>query len=93
MPADNRIPGIDHIQITIPQGREAEAREFYCRILGLVEIPKPVSLSGRGGFWLQLGPIQMHVGTEPEWDRMQTKAHVAYRVTDIVYWRARLAGE
>jgi catechol 2,3-dioxygenase-like lactoylglutathione lyase family enzyme len=86
-----RLPiDLDHVQITIPIGAEHQARMFYCTALGLIEIRKPESLASRGGFWLQLGKVQLHVGTEPEWDRSQTKAHVAYRVDDLESWRARL---
>lgn len=49
------ILGIHHAQITIPKGKEREARDFYCGVLGLKEIPKPESLQGRGGFWLRVG--------------------------------------
>ena len=46
------IHRINHVQITVPKGAEAEARAFYCDLLGLREIAKPQSLEGRGGFWL-----------------------------------------
>src|SRR5947209_10671190 len=85
------IAGIDHVQITIPPGAEEAARFFYCRLLGLPEIEKPASLQGRGGFWLQAGDRQVHVGAEPGVDRLATKAHVAYRVIDLGHWRDVLA--
>ncbi|PZD97300.1 glyoxalase [Paenibacillus sambharensis] len=72
-----------HAQITIPRGQEEEARSFYCGILGLPEISKPVSLAGRGGLWLQVGDQELHIGTEDGVDRYQTKAHLAYEVEDI----------
>ncbi len=87
MPDRARVLGVDHVQITIPTGREEEARAFYIDLLGLTEIPKPESLAGRGGFWLAAGNLPVHVGTEPEWDRSQTKAHVAWCVEDISAWR------
>lgn len=90
MPADAAVLGIDHVQITIPVGNEAKARNFYCGVLGLSEIPKPASLAARGGFWLQLGQIQLHIGTEPDRDRLRTKAHVAFRVTELPTWHVRL---
>jgi catechol 2,3-dioxygenase-like lactoylglutathione lyase family enzyme len=49
------IRRLHHAQITIPRGAEAEARRFYCDLLGLAEVAKPASLEGRGGFWLRLG--------------------------------------
>jgi catechol 2,3-dioxygenase-like lactoylglutathione lyase family enzyme len=63
------ILGLHHAQITIPKGSEEEARQFYCQLLGLPEIEKPESLKGRGGFWLQVGDRQVHVGTEDGEDR------------------------
>lgn len=81
---------LHHAQITIPKGAEAQARAFYCDLLGLPEIEKPDSLKGRGGFWLQLGDMQIHVGTEDGVDRTATKAHLAYQVDDAPVWRAKL---
>lgn len=81
---------IHHAQITIPKGSENEARAFYCDLLGLTEIEKPESLKGRGGFWLQVGDRQVHVGTEDFDDRHKTKAHVAYLVNDLDEWRQKL---
>lgn len=83
------ILGLHHAQITIPKGSEEEARQFYCQLLGLPEIEKPESLKGRGGFWLQVGDRQVHVGTEDGVDRKATKAHLAYEVTDIEEWKTR----
>ena len=82
------ILGIHHAQITIPKGAEKEARDFYCGVLGLREIPKPEALSGRGGFWLKVGDHQVHVGTEEGVERNITKAHVAYSVADLDCWRS-----
>src|SRR5262249_4095740 len=84
------IIGIDHVQITVPANAVAEARAFYCGILGIREVEKPVALQERGGFWLQVGDRQVHVGTEEGVERHRTKAHVAYAVTDLAGWRARL---
>lgn len=81
------ILGLHHAQITIPKGAEDEAKHFYCTVLGLTEIVKPVSLQGRGGFWLQVGDKEVHVGTEDGFDRFTTKAHLAYLVEDVAYWR------
>lgn len=85
-----KIIGLHHTQITIPTGAEEQGREFYCSLLGLPEIEKPASLQGRGGFWLQVGDRQVHIGTEDGIERKATKAHLAYEVTDLEAWRARL---
>ena len=84
------IINLHHVQITIPKNEEEKAREFYCDLLGLPEIEKPDSLKHRGGFWLQVGTQEVHVGTEDGVERDKTKAHIAYQVDDINYWKERL---
>ena len=86
-----RVTRLHHAQLCIPQGAEDEARSFYCGLLGLEETPKPEALADRGGFWLQLGELQVHVGTEEGVDRSATKAHLAYEVDELEAWRTRLS--
>jgi catechol 2,3-dioxygenase-like lactoylglutathione lyase family enzyme len=81
---------LHHAQITIPPGAEKQARQFYCELLGLAEIDKPETLAGRGGFWVQLGDTEIHIGVENGVDRAATKAHLAYEVSDVAQWRERL---
>jgi catechol 2,3-dioxygenase-like lactoylglutathione lyase family enzyme len=84
------IRGLHHAQITIPYGAEEQGRQYYCRLLGLPEIEKPDTLKGRGGFWLQVGDRQVHIGVEDGFERTSTKAHLAYHVTDIAAWKKRI---
>ena len=84
------IRSVHHAQVSIPKGGEDDARAFYCGVLGLKEIPKPDSLAGRGGFWLELGDQQIHFGAEDGVDRERTKAHIAYLVEDLAAWRKTL---
>lgn len=85
-----QITAIDHAQITVPKDMESLAKNFYCEVLGLQEIPKPQNRVRRGGFWIQVGDAQLHVGLEDGVDRSLTKAHVAYRVNDLKLWREKL---
>ena len=87
------IRGIHHVQITIPKGAEQEGKRFYCGMLGFEEIEKPDSLKGRGGFWVKVGDRDVHIGTENGVERLKTKAHIAYEVEDLSYWRTKLAAE
>lgn len=82
-----KILAVDHVQITVPPESVEAARAFYCETLGLTEIEKPDALRGRGGFWLQIGGFQVHVGTEGAVERGRTKAHVAYQVDELERWR------
>lgn len=84
------IVRLHHAQITIPKGEEAKAREFYVDLLGLSEIARPEVLGGRGGFWMGLGDIQIHVGSEDGVDRSKSKAHIAYQVEDLKKAREKL---
>jgi catechol 2,3-dioxygenase-like lactoylglutathione lyase family enzyme len=84
------IQRLHHVQITYPPDREADARAFYCTLLGFAEIPKPDSLRHRGGFWVTLADQQIHLSPEADIDRRATKAHVAYQVDDLAAWREQL---
>jgi len=84
------INEIHHVQVTIPRGAEEVGRQFYCHVLGLQEIEKPAVIGDRGGFWLQVGNRQVHVGVEERVERTATKAHIAYQVTDLDAIRAYL---
>jgi catechol 2,3-dioxygenase-like lactoylglutathione lyase family enzyme len=82
------ILGVHHVQITIPTGAEAEARRFWRDIMGLQEIEKPDSLRARGGLWLQAGNQELHLGIED--GTTHSRAHGAWLVPDLDYWRERL---
>jgi len=84
-----KVVALDHVQLAIPPGRDAEARAFYGEVLGFPELPKPEAMRARGGMWFQAGPVQIHLGIEPEM-RPSVKAHPAFVVTDLPAWQARL---
>jgi catechol 2,3-dioxygenase-like lactoylglutathione lyase family enzyme len=77
-----RYVAIDHVQLAMPAGGESEARRFYGEVLGLAEIPKPPGLAGRGGAWFRSGPVELHLGVEPEFQPAR-KAHPALRVEGL----------
>ncbi len=76
------IIGIDHIQLAMPAGAEADARRFYGDLLGLTEIAKPAELAARGGCWFSGPSIQVHLGVEQEFAPAR-KAHPAFLVADL----------
>ena len=77
--SDFRICGLDHVQLAMPTGQEALAREFYSDILGLTEVPKPANLAKRGGAWFKGGTLRVHLGVEADF-RPAKKAHPAFLI-------------
>jgi catechol 2,3-dioxygenase-like lactoylglutathione lyase family enzyme len=71
---------IDHVQITIPQGKEQEARKFYSGLLGLEEIEKPDSLKASGGVWFKIGDAELHLGVESP---SVTKRHPGFEIMNL----------
>lgn len=84
------VIGIDHVQVAAPPGREAEARLFYGRLLGMEELRKPAAISARGGCWFAAGVQELHVGVEQGFMPAR-KAHPGLVVADLAALRARLS--
>jgi len=85
------ITGLDHVQIAMPAGKEARAREFYAGILGLQEVVKPASLAVRGGCWFVGAGVHVHLGVEHDF-RPARKAHPAFTVTSLSTLKETLEG-
>lgn len=75
------VKRLDHVQLCIPIGEEARARDFYGRVLGFDEIEKPDALKGRGGLWFQVADIQLHIGVEAATGK--SKRHPAFEVEGL----------
>ena len=84
------IVKLDHIQLAMPPGREAEARAFYEGILGIPEVAKPAHLALRGGCWFERDALKIHLGVEADF-RPARKAHPALMVKDLPGLRRALA--
>lgn len=84
-----KIYAIDHVQLAMPAGEEAQARAFFCGVLGMTEVPKPAVLAARGGAWFAAGAVQLHLGVEAEF-RPARKAHPALLVDDLAALTAAL---
>ena len=84
-----RIAQIDHIQLAMPVGCEAEAIAFYAGLLGIPNVPKPAALAVRGGCWFEDGELRIHLGTEADF-RPARKAHPALRVVGLAELVQRL---
>ena len=86
-----KIRSIDHVQLAMPAGREADARAFYADILGIREQPKPPNLAKRGGCWFENGALKIHLGVEKDFVPAR-KAHPALIVDDLATLVAALKG-
>jgi catechol 2,3-dioxygenase-like lactoylglutathione lyase family enzyme len=84
-----RLISIDHVQLAMPSGREAEARAFYEGVLGIPEVPKPANLVSRGGCWFERGDLKIHLGVEAGF-RPARKAHPAFIVENLADWKASI---
>ena len=83
--ARDNFLALDHVQVAMPPGEEAEARAFYIGVLGMYELDKPAALAKRGGAWFAGGDgagVQIHCGVETDF-RPARKAHPAVLVAGI----------
>jgi catechol 2,3-dioxygenase-like lactoylglutathione lyase family enzyme len=83
------LTGLDHVQLAMPEGREAEARAFYAGVLGLTEVAKPAALAARGGVWFAGPGIALHLGVEMPFAPAR-KAHPAFATLDLAAAADRL---
>jgi len=85
-----RLVRLDHVQLAMPAGCEADAVSFYAGLLGLAEVEKPPVLAARGGCWFASDGVTVHLGVDPAF-RPATKAHPAFVVDDLDALAATLA--
>ena len=76
------IVRLDHVQLAMPAGREAEAVAFYQGVLEIPHVPKPPHLAARGGCWFERSDLKVHLGVDAGF-RPATKAHPAFLVDDV----------
>jgi len=72
---------LNHVQICIPKGAEADARKFYCDLLDLEEIEKPKDLKKNGGFWLKIADIELHGFTDFHFTTLS--------IIELNYWKRK----
>jgi len=77
-----KVRRIDHVQLAMPPGREAEAAAFYEQVLGIPQVAKPAHLAARGGCWFEDGDLKVHLGVDANFVPA-TKAHPAFIVDNV----------
>jgi catechol 2,3-dioxygenase-like lactoylglutathione lyase family enzyme len=85
-----RVVALEHVQLAMPEGGEAQARGFYSGVLGIPELPKPPHLAVRGGCWFEQGALKVHLGVEKAFQPAK-KAHPAFVVEDLPALKTKLA--
>ena len=73
---------IEHVQLAMPAGGEADAIAFYEGVLQINHVPKPPHLAARGGCWFERDSLKVHLGVDADF-RPATKAHPAFIVEDL----------
>lgn len=84
------IVRLDHVQLAMPAGGEADAIGFYDGLLGISHVPKPAHLAVRGGCWFEAGDLKVRLGVDADF-RPATKAHPAFIVTALRQLAATIA--
>jgi catechol 2,3-dioxygenase-like lactoylglutathione lyase family enzyme len=81
--------GLHHVQLAMPAGEEEAAVRFYGTVLGLEQIPRPLTLSPDGGVWFRRRDLEVHLGVEERFSPA-VKAHPAFLVSDVEGLRSRI---
>ena len=69
---------LDHILISIPEGKKEEARTFYGDVLGLEEVPGE---HPGGALWFSIADIQLHFREEAAGP--YSKRHPAFEIANL----------
>ncbi|HKR58397.1 MAG TPA: VOC family protein [Pyrinomonadaceae bacterium] len=82
---------LQHVNVRVRPDVEDAAKNFYGKLLGLREIPKPEDLKARGGAWYQIGGVQLHLSRDGAADNEGSKRHFCFYVADLEQAQQQLA--
>lgn len=85
-----KIRSLQHVSSPYPSGRQAQVREFYGDVLGLVEIEPPHTLSQRELVWYSAGPADVELHFFPDSVDPAHARHLCLEVSDLDAVRRRL---
>lgn len=85
---------LQHVSIPMPSDGHAKARRFYGEILGMPEVPQPISLTHDSVVWFDAGGDgqEVHCFVNDPFSPGCIEAHLCLQVDDLEEMRARLAG-
>lgn len=83
---------LQHTSITMPPGGNDTARSFYTGVLGLREIPTPVTMRQDRLVWFSVSDDgdELHVLVEDDFEPNMNGQHLCLVVDDLAGMRSRL---
>ena len=76
------VIALHHVNVTVPAELETAAKAFYGVVLGLKQIPKPLT-SRQSGAWYEIGDTQLHLSIENERPGHLSSGHVCFAISDL----------
>lgn len=80
------VKRLDHILISVPEGKLQEAQTFYGQVLGLTEI---TGGHPHNAIWFEIADIQLHIREEPTGP--VSARHPAFEIGNLDQARQELA--
>jgi catechol 2,3-dioxygenase-like lactoylglutathione lyase family enzyme len=72
---------IDHVHITVPEGKVDEAQQFYANVLGFENMSRAKELSNSSGYWFKVAGIEFHIDSKD--DVAKGRQHFALEIGNI----------
>lgn len=79
---------IDHVHITVPEGKVDEAQQFYANVLGFENMSRAKELSNSNGYWFKVAGIELHIDSKN--DVIKGRQHFALEISNIAEARKHL---
>jgi catechol 2,3-dioxygenase-like lactoylglutathione lyase family enzyme len=76
------VAQLHHVNVTVPPELEAATKDFYGRVLGLEQVPKPAA-ARQSGAWYQIGASQLHLSVDDEPAGPLSSRHICFAVSDL----------
>ena len=76
------VTSLHHVNVTVPPELEAATKHFYGEVVGLKQVPKPLT-ARQSGAWYQIGENQLHLSVENEERGPLSSRHVCFHVSDL----------
>lgn len=86
------VQRLQHTSITMPPGGNDQARQFYGGLIGLEEIPSPVTLQQERLVWFSVSEDgdELHLMVDDDFTPITNGQHLCLVVDDLAEMRGRL---